>query len=69
MRRVVLIEDSLDARYYVRDHAPADWEILEAVVGRHKEQAVALAKWSAQGVRACRYGSSDISLARLSVSA
>jgi DNA-binding response OmpR family regulator len=33
MRRVVLIEDSLDARNYVRDHAPADWEMLEAADG------------------------------------
>lgn len=33
MRRVVLIEDSLDAHNYVRDHAPADWEMLEAADG------------------------------------
>jgi len=33
MKRVVLIEDNLDARNYVRDHAPADWEMLEATDG------------------------------------
>lgn len=33
MKRVVLIEDNLDARSYVREHAPADWQILEATDG------------------------------------
>ena len=32
-KRVVLIEDSLDARNYVREHTPTDWEILEAADG------------------------------------
>lgn len=33
MKRVALIEDSLDARNYIREHAPSDWQILEAVDG------------------------------------
>jgi hypothetical protein len=52
MRRVVLIEDSLDARNYVRDHAPADWEMLEAADGlsgvvRQLELPVAIIKTAA----------------------
>jgi DNA-binding NarL/FixJ family response regulator len=33
MKRVVLIEDNLDARNFIRERAPDDWEILEAVDG------------------------------------
>ncbi|NCC37408.1 MAG: response regulator, partial [Chloroflexia bacterium] len=33
MKRVVLIEDHLDARQFLRERAPDTWEILEAVDG------------------------------------
>jgi DNA-binding NarL/FixJ family response regulator len=33
MSRVVLIEDNLDARQFIRERAPDDWEILEAADG------------------------------------